>query len=227
MAGSGEALEYAGDPGELGSADFASPPSPSFKEGHPQWVAALAVAVAILPFLSWCRRRRSISLLVALAALTSIATHLTETVGNYAAIQPSVLGMDATYWQWADRIVSWALAAIALLYACQVNSIGLWAVGGLALLLLVVCEATTLKSTNGDTYAAFQAAWHVVAFTFVALIPGMLPMSVDDPDYYYDRRRRARVPQHVPVTGPRLANDSDWDPDFPGMYIPRGENYFQ
>lgn len=70
-------------------------------------------------------------------------------------------------------------------------------------------------------HVALHVAWHLVAYVLLTLIPGQLPVSVDDPDYYYERRRRWRQERRVAVPPNDLG---DWSPDYPGLYIPKGHN---
>ena len=92
---------------------------------QPQWLSVMTLCVAVFPFLTWYRRRRSISLLV----------------------------------------------------------------------LLGICDWTDLRKANGHVYEVVHAVWHVIAYLFVGLVPGaygMLPLSVDDPNYYYEQRRQRK-----------------------------------
>ena len=147
---------------------------------QPQWLSVMTLCVAVFPFLTWYRRRRSISLLVLLSVLVSVGNHTTETAGVHDAIEPHFLGL------------------ISLIYACQINhpeSGWLWLFGGFGLVLLGICDWTDLRKANGHVYEVVHAVWHVIAYLFVGLVPGaygMLPLSVDDPNYYYEQRRQRK-----------------------------------
>ena len=208
----------AGPEGGVSLGDAAS------SSGHPQWWSVVTIAAAALPFLTWWGRRRVVSLLVLLSAIASIGNHMTEVVGGYQAIDPLFLGMDADTWLWLDRAIAVLLGGLSILYACQADSAGLWAFGAIGLVLLGICDLSDIGHTNGDAYTAIHATWHVFAYAFVGLIPGQLPVSVDDPGAYFERQRRWQQMRQVPVPRGEYADRADWsseDPEYPGLYIPR------
>lgn len=176
-----------------------------------QWVVGLAVVLSIFPAVSWTRRRCAVSLLVAVWAFVSLA--------NLASVGQSWMGIENRYWLWSDYGVGLVVDLVALLYvfAADHPCVYLFAVATVA--LFVADVATTGNQT-------LHVAWHVTAYMLLGLIPGQLPMSVDDPEFYYERRKRWRRESRVPV--PQYdPSPRDGSPDYPGLYIPRGENYFQ
>jgi hypothetical protein len=199
------ASEVASGDYDVGSGAFAPPPSPTPSDPTPQWVLAIVVILAILPIVSWSRRRCVVSFLIALSAFAS--------VGALVSYNRQFLGMDRLYWSWADFSVGVALDLVAAFYLFSANHPCTY------LLALLTVGLVLADGFTPDRYA-LNVAWHVTAYALLTVIPGQLPTSVDDPQYYYERRKRGR---HVPV--PQV---EDWDPSYPGLYIPPGErNFFQ
>ena len=183
------------------------------KELTPMWVVGFVALLAIFPMVSWLRRRCAVSLLIALSAFAS--------VGALISYGEPFLDMDRFFWSWADLSIGLVLDLIAVFYIFSAHH-------PCTYLLAVLTVGFVLADLLTEDKYAFNLSWHVTAYILLGLIPGQLNMSVDSVDYYYQRRReRVRErerPRHVLV--PR-DDAEDWDPDYPGLYIPRGTNYFQ
>lgn len=185
----------------------------------PSWLVALVAVVAVIAAASWLRRRWAVSLLILLWAFA--------TVGNLSSMEETYLGMDNDYWRMVDYGIGLFVDLVALLYVFSAHSPCVYLLGVLTVILFVADAVATAS-------VVLHVSWHVVAFVFLGLIPGQLPMSSDNPDYYYERRRQLREAraQHVPVP---QSDDGDWQGQYwyghnggyPPLYIPRGENYFQ
>lgn len=176
-----------------------------------QWVTIVLVVVALFPILSWTRRRCFVSLVIALLAFAS--------TGNHMAGDGLFLGMDGTYWVRIDQGASVLLLALGFFYVCSIRHPGIY-----LLTLIAVCLFAANAYWPG--YDALHLAWHAWAFILLGLIPGQLPMSVDDPDYYYAQRRQRR--SHVLLPREDPWDDVDRGGVYPGLFIPPGGgNYFQ
>ena len=142
---------------------------------RPQWLNVISLAGVTFALCAWCFQRNVCSKVLAWALLilsvgASLGQHLTETVGDYAPLRTTLLGMGQESWIWIDRIVASCVGTASVAYACIFRANEALLLGALGLGFLIAGDVPALKETSPYTYAALHSIWHTLAYGALALL---------------------------------------------------------